>query len=118
MTSENHEKPESTGVKAAELADRVRNAAALKYAKNLSDAELAKAFNASPHTIADWKKHPQWMLTIQEVSKEQLVGTFIEIRAMALAAREVLFEQMREGPPHLRVKIAMTICEWAIKTSL
>ena len=104
--------------RAAELAARVANAAARKYAQNLSDAELAKAFNVSPHTIADWKKHPQWKLTIEEVSSTQLMGTLIEMRAMASAAREVLFEQMRDGPPALRTKIAMMVCEWAIKTSV
>jgi len=37
---------------------------------------------------------------------------------MAPAAREVLFELLREGPPAIRLKIAQTICDWAIKTQL
>jgi hypothetical protein len=118
MTSENPEKPEPAGAKAAELAALIRNAVAVKLTNNFSDAEVAKVANVSVHTIADWKKHPVWKKTIQEVSNEQFAATLFEMRAMATAAREVLFQQMREGPPALRVKIAMLICEWAIKTSV
>lgn len=118
MTCKYPEKPKPPASKSAELHARVRNAAALKYAKNLSDAELAAAFSVSPHTIADWKKNPVWLQTIQEVSAEQMMSTFVEMRAMSMAARDVLFEQMREGSPVQRVKIARMICEWAIKTSL
>ncbi len=70
MTSENLEKPKPA--KAVELAARVRNAAALKYAKNLSDAEIAELFNVSVYTIADWKKRKGWVETIQELSNRQL----------------------------------------------
>jgi hypothetical protein len=37
---------------------------------------------------------------------------------MARAAREVLFELLREGPPAIRLKIAQMIREWGIKTHL
>jgi transposase len=118
MTSENPEKPKLESAKAVELAARVRNAAALKYAKNLSDAEIAALFSVSVHTIPDWKKRKEWVETIKELSNRQLGETFNEVRAMAPAAREVLFELLREGPPAIRLKIAQTICDWAIKTQL
>jgi diadenosine tetraphosphate (Ap4A) HIT family hydrolase len=118
MTLENPEKPKPESAKAVELAARVRNAAALKYAKNLSDAEIAALFNVSVHTIPDWKKRKEWVETIKELSNRQLGDTFNEVRAMAPAAREVLFELLREGPPAIRLKIAQTICDWAIKTQL
>jgi len=41
-----------------------------------------------------------------------------EVRAMAPAAREVLFELLRDSPPAIRLKIAQMICEWGIKTHL
>jgi len=44
----------------------------LKYAKNLSDAEIAELFNVSVYTIADWKKRKGWVETIQELSNRQL----------------------------------------------
>ena len=69
MTLENPEKPEST--KTIELAERVRNAAALKYTKNLADAEIATLFNVSVYTIADWKKRKEWIETIKAFSQEQ-----------------------------------------------
>jgi len=118
MTSENPDKPKPESAKAVELAERVRNAAALKYAKNLTDAEIAALFNVSVHTIPDWKKRKEWVETIKELSGRQLGETFNEVRAMAPAAREVLFELLREGPPAIRLKIAQTICDWAIKTQL
>jgi len=118
MTLENPEKPKPESAKAVELAERVRNAAALKYAKNLSDAEIAELFNVSVHTIPDWKKRKEWSETIRELSHRQLGETLNEVRAMAPAAREVLFELLREGPPAIRVKIAQMICEWGIKTQL
>jgi len=118
MTLENPEKPKPESTKAIELAERVRNAAALKYAKNLSDAEIAALFNVSVHTIPDWKKRKEWVETIKELSGRQLGETFNEVRAMAPAAREVLFELLRNGPPAIRLKIAQTICDWAIKTHL
>src|SRR6266536_849873 len=116
MTLENPEKPNPESAKAVELGARVRNAAALKYTKNLADAEIAAFFNVSVHTIADWKKRKQWVETIEELSNRQLGETITEVRAMAPAAREVLFELLREGPPAIRLKIAQTICDWAIKT--
>jgi diadenosine tetraphosphate (Ap4A) HIT family hydrolase len=116
MTSENTEKPKTESVKAVELAARVRNAAALKYAKNLSDGEIAELFNVSVHTIPDWKKRKEWIETIEGLSQEQFADTLNEVRAMAPAAREVLFELLRDGPPAIRLKIAQTICDWAIKT--
>ncbi len=118
MTSENPDKPKPESAKAVELAERVRNAAALKYAKNLTDAEIAALFNVSVHTIPDWKKRKEWVETIKELSGRQLGETFNEVRAMAPAAREVLFELLREGPPAIRLKIAQMICEWGIKTHL
>jgi transcriptional regulator with XRE-family HTH domain len=118
MTLENPEKPKTESAKAVELAERVRNAAVLKYAKNLTDAEIAEQFNVSVHTIADWKKRKMLVETIKELSHRQLGETFNEVRAMAPAAREVLFELLREGPPAIRLKIAQTICDWAIKTQL
>jgi len=118
MTLENPEKSKPESAKAVELAERVRNAAALKSAKNLSDAEIAELFNVSVHTIPDWKKRKEWSETIRELSHRQLGETLNEVRAMAPAAREVLFELLREGPPAIRVKIAQMICEWGIKTQL
>jgi transposase len=115
MTLENPEKPKPESVKAVELAERVRNAAALKYAKNLTDTELAEVFNVSVHTIPDWKKRKEWTETIRKLSAQQLGETFDEVRAMAPAAREVLFELLRDGPPAIRLKVAQTICEWATK---
>ena len=98
------------------MGERVRNAAALKYLHNVTDAKIAEAFKVSPHTIADWKKRKEWVETVKELSEHQFGETFSEIRAMAPAAREVLFELMRDGPPAVRMKIAQTICEWATKT--
>jgi len=118
MTLENPEKPESKSPNAVELAARVRNAAALKYSKNLSDAEIAKIFNVSIHTIPDWKKRKEWSDTIKELAHRQLAETLNEVRAMAPAAREVLFELLRDGPPAVRLKIAQMICEWGIKTHI
>jgi putative ATPase subunit gpP of terminase len=115
MTLENPEKPKTESVKAVELAQRVRNAAALKYTKNLADAEIAELFNVSVHTIADWKKRKEWIETIKELANRQFGDTYNEVRAMAPAAREVLFELLRDGPPAIRLKIAQTICDWAIK---
>ena len=115
MTLENPEKPKPESAKAVEVAERVRNAAALKYAKNLTDAELAEPFNVSVHTIADWKKRKQWTETVRELSGHQLGETFNEVRAMAPAAREVLFELLRDAPPAIRLKVAQTICEWQPK---
>ena len=114
---ENPEKPKES-VKSVELAERVRNAAALKYTKNLADAEIAELFNVSVYTIADWKKRKEWVETIKGLSQEQFADTLNEVRAMAPAAREVLFELLRNGPPGMRLKIAQTICDWAIKTHL
>jgi len=116
MTLENLEKSKLVSAKAVELAERVRNAAALKYTKNLTDAEIATLFNVSVHTIADWKKRKEWNETIKEMSHRQLGETCNEVRAMAPAAREVLFELLRDGPPAIRLKIAQMICEWGIKT--
>jgi hypothetical protein len=115
MTLENPEKPKPESAKAVELAERVRNAAAHKYAKNLTDAEIAALFNVSVHTIADWKKRKEWGETIRELSNRQFSDTYNEVRAMAPAAREVLFELLRDGPPAIRLKIAQTICDWAVK---
>ncbi len=105
MTLENLEKSKLVSAKAVELAERVRNAAALKYTKNLTDAE-----------IATLKKRKEWNETIKEMSHRQLGETCNEVRAMAPAAREVLFELLRDGPPAIRLKIAQMICEWGIKT--
>src|SRR5262245_45341079 len=99
MTPENPEKPKPQTAKSAELTERVRNAAALKYTYNLTDTQIAEAFNVSVHTIADWKKRPEWAATVQKISGEQFADTYHGVRAMAPAAREVLFELMREGPP-------------------
>jgi transposase len=118
MTLQNPGKPKPESAKAIELAERVRNAAALKYAKNLSDAEIAELFNVSVHTIPDWKKRKEWNETIRELSHRQLGETLNEVRAMAPAAREVLFELLREGPPAVRLKSAQMICDWGIKTQL
>ena len=118
MTQENPEKPKPESAKAVELSARVRNAAALKYAKNLTDAELAETFNVSVYTIPDWKKRKEWTETVREMSGHQFGETFNEIRAMAPAAREVLFDLLRNGPPAVRLKVAQTICEWAIKTTV
>ena len=114
---ENPEKPKES-VKSVELAERVRNAAALKYTKNLADAEIAALFNVSVHTIADWKKRKEWIETIKGLSQEQFADTLNEVRAMAPAAREVLFELLRDGPPAIRLKIAQMICQWGIKAPL
>ena len=118
MTLESPEKPKLESAKAVELAERVRNAAALKYAKNLADAEIATLFNVSVYTIADWKKRKEWIETIKELSNRQLGDTLHEVRAMAPAAREVLFELLRDGPPAIRMKIAQMICQWGIKAPL
>src|SRR6266536_3837969 len=112
---ENPKKPKES-VKSVELAERVRNAAALKYTKNLADAEIAAVFNVSVHTIPDWKKRKEWVETIKGLSQEQFADTLNEVRALAPAAREVLFELLREGPPAIRMKIAQMICQWGIKT--
>ena len=118
MTCENLKKPECLTAKSVELAERVRSAAAVKFTENLTDAELAARFKVSPHTIPGWKKRKEWTETVRQLSAAQQADCFIEMRAMSSAAREVLFELMRNGPPDIRMKIAMTICEWAIKTSL
>src|SRR6266516_632199 len=109
MTLENPEKPKPESAKTVELAERVRNAAALKYAKNLTDAELAELFNVSVHTIPDWKKRKEWNETVRKLSGQQLCETFDEVRAMAPVAREVLFELLRDGPPAVKLKIAQMI---------
>jgi transposase len=115
MTLENPEKPKSESGKAVELSARVRNAAALKYARNLTDAELAEVFNVSVHTIPDWKKRKEWAETIQELANDQLWGTFYEVKAMAPAARQVLFELLRDESPAIRLKAAKTLCDWALR---
>jgi Putative ATPase subunit of terminase (gpP-like) len=91
---------------------------ALKYLRNHSDAEIAEALNVSPYTIADWKKRKEWTDEIDHISAQQLGETFSHVRAMAPAAREVLFELMRTGPPEIRRKVAQTICEWALKVAI
>jgi hypothetical protein len=105
----------SASAKTVELAARVRNAAALKYARNLTDAELAEHFNVSVHTIADWKKRKQWTETVKSIASDQLWGTYNEILAMAPVAREALFELLRAESPAVRMKVAKTICDWAMK---
>ena len=52
MTLEIPEKPKPESAKAVELAERVRNAAALKYATNLTDARHAGA-GSSESTISN-----------------------------------------------------------------
>jgi phosphoserine phosphatase len=118
MTLENPQIPKPETAKTVELAARVRNAAALKYTKNLADAEIAELFNVSVYTIADWKKRKEWVETIKGLSQEQFADTLNEVRAMAPAAREVLFELLRDGPPAIRMKIAQMICQWGIKAPL
>ena len=50
------------------------------------------------------------------MSHRQLGETLNEVRAMGPAAREVLFELLRDGPPAVKLKVAQMICEWGIKT--
>src|SRR5438876_6544964 len=112
MTLAYPEKSKPESAKAVELAEHVRNAAALKYTKNLADAESATLFNVSVYTIADWKKRKEWNETIKELSNRQFGDTYNEVRAMAPAAREVLVELLRDGPPAIRLKIVQTICDF------
>jgi transcriptional regulator with XRE-family HTH domain len=114
VTEENPEKPKPESAKTVELAARVRNAAALKYSRNLTDAELAEHFNVSVHTIADWKKRKQWTETVKHIASEQLYGTYNEILAMAPVAREALFELLQDESPAIRLKVAKMICDWAL----
>lgn len=116
MTEENPKKYKSA--KAIDLGERIRNAAAVKFTSNVTDAQLAQEFNVSVHTISDWKKRPEWSAAVLQASGDQMAKTFNEMRAMAPAARETLFELMRTGPAPVRARIAETICEWAIKTHL
>lgn len=116
MPKENPEKPKYSN--STDLVERIRNAATTKFAKNLTDAELADRFEVSIHTIADWKRRPEWKAAVLTASGNQLGETFNEIRAAAPAAREVLFDQLRNGPPGVRLRIAQMICDWAVATHL
>jgi hypothetical protein len=115
MTQENPEKSKPESAKTVELAARVRNAAALKYARNLTDTELAEHFNVSVHTIADWKKRKQWTETVKGLASDQLYGTYNEVLAMAPVAREALFGLLQDESPAIRLKAAKMICDWAMK---
>jgi Putative ATPase subunit of terminase (gpP-like) len=88
------------------------------YTTTGDTTEIAEALNVSPYTISDWKKRKEWRDEIDEISAQQLGETFNQVRAMAPAAREVLFELMRTGPPEIRRKVAQTICEWALKVAI
>lgn len=106
---ENPEKPST--VKGVELAQKVSNAAEMKFLLNLSDAKIAEAFKVSPYTIADWKRRPEWIETIKAIAKNQMSDNHTALSAMAPYARQVLQDLMRDAPPAVRLKAAQFICE-------
>ncbi len=85
---ENPEK--STTIKGVELAEKVRNAAEMKFRLNLSDVKIAEAFNVSPYTVADWKRRPEWTEHIKAIANHQVAETYNELYAMAPYARQVI----------------------------
>ena len=60
------------------------------------------------HTIADWKRRPEWM-KVKAIAREQLAETFNELRAMSPYARQVLQDLMRDGPLGSIVQTAQSI---------
>ena len=113
MTQENTEKPEPTA-KSAELQARIRHAATLKYLANFTDAQLAEQHDVSVHTIADWKRRPEWNEAVKEIANRQMVETCNGVLAMAPSARDVIQELLRQdAPPAIRLKAAQAILRLA-----
>lgn len=89
MTQETTEKPEKSAAKSPELKARIKHAATLKFLANPTDAELAKQFDVSVYTIADWKRRPEWSEAVTAIASKQMSEIFNETLAMAPYAREV-----------------------------
>jgi|HubBroStandDraft_6_1064221.scaffolds.fasta_scaffold1531697_1 hypothetical protein len=115
---ENPEKPEFKTAKGAELAEKIRNAAALKFCHNRSDAEIAAHFNVSPYTIADRKRRPEWKEYIRAIADTQVAETCNELFAMAPYARQVLMDLLNDPSPAIRLKVAQMICQLPIRQVL
>ena len=117
MTQENTEKPDKPAAKSAELQAKVRYAATLKFLANLTDAELAEQLEVSVHTIADWKRRPEWNEAVREIAHRQMVETSNAVVAMAPFARDVIQELLRQdAPPAIRLKAAHAILRLATGT--
>jgi uncharacterized protein YjcR len=110
VTQENTEKPNKLAAKSADLKERIRYAATLKFLLNPTDAELAKQLGISVYTVADWKRRPEWREAVQAIAKKQLGETFDEMTAMAVYAREVVQDLMRkDAPPNVRLQAAQAV---------
>jgi hypothetical protein len=114
MTTENPEKPET--VKGIELKEKIRVAVALKYFRNLSDAQIAEHFNVSPYSVTDWKRRPEWSQEMKAIGDMQVTQTMNELLAMTVYARQVLQELMQDDSPAIRLKVAQFLCELPLKS--
>jgi transposase len=115
MTMENPQKPKSETPKGIELKEKIRVAVALKYFRNLTDAQIAEHFNISPYSVTDWKRRPEWSEGMKAIAKEQLTETSNELLAMSAYAREVLQQLMENDSPAIRLKVAQFLCQLPIK---
>jgi hypothetical protein len=116
MTQENTEKPEKPAAKSAELKARIRYAATLKFLTNPTDAELAMQLDISVHTIADWKRRPEWSEAVDAIANKQVNETVSEVLAMAPYARQVYQDLMREdAPPAVRLQAAQAVLRLALR---
>jgi transcriptional regulator with XRE-family HTH domain len=114
VTQENTEKPEKPAAKSAELKARIRHAATLRYLYNITHAELAEKLGVSVHTIADWKRRPEWDDAVSEIAIRQADATLSELLAMAPYARDVFHELMRDAPPAVRLQAAQAVLRLAL----
>jgi transposase len=101
--------------KGFELAEKIRNAAEMKFLLNLSDAKIAEAFNVSAFTVADWKKRPEWKGAIMAIADKQMAETYSELVAMAPYARQVIQELLQDAPPAIRLRAAQGICDLLVR---
>jgi transposase len=115
MTLENPEKPKPETAKGIELKEKIRVAVALKFFRNLTDAQIAEHFNVSPYSVADWKRRPEWGQEIKAIANEQLTETSNELLAMSAYARQVLQQLMESDSPTIRLKVAQFLCQLPIK---
>jgi hypothetical protein len=116
VTKENTEKPEHPAAKSPELKAKIRFAATLKYLANLTDAKLAEQVQVSIHTIADWKRRPEWTQAVHEIANRQLVETSNGLFALAPCACEVIQDLLRDAPPAVRLQTAQMVLRLVLQS--
>lgn len=101
----------ATDTKSTTLAARVTSAAILSFVGNLPDKEIAADMNVSVHTVADWKKRPEWNITIGELSIEMWHDAASRLRFMTSKATKVLAEALDDPDPRIRISAAKFFVE-------